>query len=136
MTADRGERARRDLKRLLANGLLTLLPKRPSDQELVAALAASRFDAQKSYSETEVNDQLVAWLGSISEEYGIDHVTMRRLLVDLRLLVRTSSGSTYQVNEAKATDLDAVRAIDPAAIAAEIQAERSRRKQAARPGGS
>lgn len=65
----------------------------------------------------------------VSEEYGIDHVTMRRLLVDLRPILRTSSGSTYQLNEAKAADLDAVRAVDPAAIAAEIQAERSRRKQ-------
>lgn len=126
---DCGERARRDLKRLLANGLLTALPKRPSDQELVAMLAASRFDPRKVHTEAEVNDRLVMWLGSISEEYGIDHVTMRRLLVDLRLILRTSSGSTYQVNEAKAADLDAVRAVDPAAIAAEIQAERSRRKQ-------
>ena len=132
-TTGLGERARRDLKRLLANGLLTALPKRPSDQELVAMLAASRFDPRKVHTEAEVNDKLVAWLGSISEEHGIDHVTLRRLLVDLRLLVRTSSGSMYQVNVAKAADLDTVRDIDPAAIAAGIQAERSRRKQAARP---
>jgi hypothetical protein len=121
--------ALRDMRRLLANGRLTALPKRPSDQELVARLAASSFDPQKIYNEAEVNDRLVAWLGSISEEYGIDHVTMRRLLVDLRLLVRTSSGSTYRVNEANAADLGAVRAIDPAAIVAEIQDERVRRKQ-------
>jgi hypothetical protein len=127
--AARAEAARRDLKRLLANGRLTMMPKRPSDQELVAALAASRFDPQKTYTEAEVNGQLAAWLDCISEEFGIDHVSLRRLLVDLRLLVRTSSGSTYRVNEARAADLDAVRAIDPAAIAADIQAERSRRKQ-------
>jgi hypothetical protein len=126
---DRAARARRDLKRLLANGRLTLMPKRPSDQELVAALAASRFDPGKTYTEAEVNAQLAAWLGCISEEYGIDHVSLRRLLVDLRLLVRSSSGSSYRVNEAKAAELDAVRAIDPAAIAADIQAERSRRKE-------
>jgi hypothetical protein len=133
---DRVERARRDLKRLLANGRLTAMPKRPSDQELVAALAAARFDPQKSYSEAAVNEQLAGWLVSISEEFGIDHVSLRRLLVDLRLLVRTSSGSAYRVNETKAADLDAVRAIDPALMAADIQAERSRRKQAARPEGS
>jgi len=128
--------ALRDLKRLLANGRLTAMPKRPSDQELVAALAASRFDPRKSYSEAAVNEQLAGWLVSISEEFGIDHVSLRRLLVDLRLLVRTSSGSTYRVNEAKAADLDAARDIDPAAIVSDIQAERSRRKQAARPEGS
>lgn len=128
--------ALRDLKRLLANGRLTAMPKRPSDQELVAALAASRFDAQKSYTEVEVNEQLTAWLESISEEFGIDRVSLRRLLVDLRLLVRTSSGSTYRVNEANAADLDAVRDIDPAAIVSDIRADRSRRKQAARPEGS
>jgi hypothetical protein len=126
---DRAERAQPDLKRLLANGRLTMMPKRPSDQELVAALAASRFDPQKIYTEAEVNGQLTAWLGCISEEFGIDHVSLRRLLVDLRLLVRTSSGSTYRVNETKAGDLDAVRTVDPAVIAADIQAERSRRKQ-------
>jgi len=126
---DRVERARRDLKRLLANGRLIAMPKRPSDQELVAVLAASRFDPQKSYSEAAVNEQLAGWLVSISEEFGIDHVSLRRLLVDLRLLVRTSSGSAYRVNEAKAADLDAVRALDPAAVADEIQAERSRRKR-------
>lgn len=132
----RAEGARRDLKRLLANGRLTMMPKRPSDQELMAVLAASRFDPGKTCSEAEVNEQLIAWLPCVSEEFGIDHVSLRRLLVDLRLLVRSSSGSTYRVNEAKAADLDAVRAIDPAAIAAGIQAERSRRKRAARPEGS
>ena len=121
--------ALRDLKRLLANGRLTAMPKRPSDQELVAALAASRFDPRKTYTEGAVNEQLTAWLDCISDEFGIDHVSLRRLLVDLRLLVRTSSGSTYRVNETKAADLADVRDIDPAAIAAEIQAERSLRKQ-------
>lgn len=126
---DRAERARRDLKRLLANGRLTMMPKRPSDQELVAALAACRFDPSRTYTEAEVNEQLTAWLPCISEEFGIDHVSLRRLLVDLRLLVRSSSGSTYRVNEARGVDLDAVRDIDPGLIAEDIQAERRVRKQ-------
>lgn len=97
--------AHRALKRLLANGPLTAVPKRPTDQELLAALAASRFDASRSHLESEVNEQLKNWLQAISEPFGIDHVTLRRLLVDLRFLTRTSSGSTYRINPEAACNL-------------------------------
>ena len=60
------ESAYRDLKRLLANGPLTGVPRRPSDQDLLVALAASRFDAQASYGEGEVNETLKAWLQTFS----------------------------------------------------------------------
>ena len=57
---------RRALKRLLANGRLTALPKRPADQELLVAMAASRIEAHRSFHEREVNERLRSWLETIS----------------------------------------------------------------------
>lgn len=128
MNDDR-DKARRNLKRLLSNGPLTAVPKRPADQRLLVALAAARFDAHGSYLEREVNERLRTWLKTISEPFGIDHVTLRRLLVDSRLLTRTSSGSMYRLNLEKIREVEAVQEIDPADVLTEIRSERDRRKR-------
>jgi hypothetical protein len=128
---NRHEPTQRALKRMLANGRLTALPKRPADQALLATLAVSGFDANRSYLERDVNERLEGWLEKVSEPYGIDHVTMRRLLVDSRLLTRTTSGSRYQVNARKLSDIEAVRTIDAETVLAEIIEERKRRKRKA-----
>lgn len=119
------EDSHRALKRMLANGPLTAMPKRPSDQHLIATLAAARFDPGREYREGEVNEILEDWLATFCEPYGIDHVTLRRLLVDSRLLSRTTSGASYRVTTGKIGDVDA----DPAAILAAIRAERESRKR-------
>jgi hypothetical protein len=123
-TLDAGRRA---LRRLLANGRLTMLPKHPADQLLVATLAASRIEAGKAFTEQEVNDRLIEFLEGMP--FGIDHVTLRRLLVDSRLIVRTTTGSTYLVNPAKVAEIKAASEIDPAQVVAEVAEERERRKR-------
>lgn len=121
--------ALRALRRLLANGLLTALPKRPADQELLVALAASQIEADRSFAEREVNERLRAWLETISAPLGIDHVTLRRMLVDSRMLVRTSSGSKYHINVQRLGDLEAVRGIDAVDVLSRIRGERDLRKR-------
>jgi hypothetical protein len=123
------EETHRVLKRLLANGPLTAVPKRPSDQQLLIALAAAQFEPQKIYRESEVNETLKAWIQTFCEPHGIDHVTLRRLLVDSRLLSRTTSGSTYRINREKSGETEAVTAIEPARVLAEIRSERESRKR-------
>jgi hypothetical protein len=123
------EKAHRDLKRLLANGPLTALPRRACDQDLLVALAASRFEARKTYRESEVNERLRDWLRTFCEPSGVDHVSVRRLLVDSRLMSRTSSGSMYRVNTDRAGEIDAVRTAEPAHALAEIRSERESRKR-------
>lgn len=121
--------ALRALRRLLANGLLTAMPKRPADQGLLLVMVASRFDAHETYLERDVNERLKAWLATISEPFGIDHVTLRRCLVDARILVRTSTGSTYRLNAEWVAEIDAFRDIDPAQMLAELRSERDLRKR-------
>jgi hypothetical protein len=116
------------LRRLLANGRLTAMPKRPADQELVARLAAARFEPGREYREAEVNEILVAWLEHLSAPFGVDHVALRRLLVDSRLLVRTSTGSAYRLNEANSAGLEGLASIDVARVLEEIAAARAARK--------
>jgi hypothetical protein len=123
------EKAQKDLKRLLANGPLTAVPKRPSDQDLLAALAASQFEPHGTYREKEVNDKLKAWLQTFCEPFGIDHVTLRRLLVDSRFMSRTDSGSTYRVNPARVKEMEAIGTIEPVRVLAEIRSERESRKR-------
>lgn len=126
---DRRDSANRALKRLLANGRLTAVPKRPADQELLVALAAARIDAQRDCPESEVNERLKSWLETISEPFGIDHVTLRRMLVDSRLLTRTSSGSLYRINPEKSGEIEAIRGIEPADVLAQVRDERDQRKR-------
>ncbi len=126
---DRREIAHRALKRLLANGRLTAVPKRPADQEILLALAASKFDARATYLESEVNELVGSWLETISEPFGIDHVTFRRMLVDSGLLVRTRSGSTYGIDPEKAGPLEALRDVDVAGVLSGIKADRDQRRR-------
>jgi len=118
----------RILKRMLANGPLTGIPKRPGDQELLARLAAARLDAGGEYTEREVNERLREWLATFVEPYGIDHVTLRRMIVDARLLVRTKSGSCYRVNEAKLDELRGLDEVEPAQVLIAVRQERAARK--------
>ena len=119
----------RALKRLLANGPMIAVPKRPADQELLGLLAAARLAPKRTYTERETNEVLAAWLATFSEPCGIDHVTLRRMLVDMRLLTRTSSGSMYRLNPAKAGELDDLREIDLGRVLADVRAGREQRKR-------
>ena len=123
------EQTHRALRRLLANGPLTAVPRRPSDQQLLVTLAAAQFEPRKTFGEREVNEILKAWIETFCEPYGIDHVTLRRLLVDSRLLTRTSSGSTYRVNPEMLGEIEPGARIEPAKVLAEIRDDRESRKR-------
>lgn len=113
------------LKRMLANGPLTALPTRPRDLDVFLRLAAGQLKAGRPYSEAQVNELLQAWLEPFSSPFGVDHVTVRRCLVDARLLRRDRAGATYEL----ARKLSPVK-VEPAAVMAEIQRERQTRKRA------
>lgn len=71
-------------------GRLTRWPIKYSVQRLMLWGLWLRFDARRKYSEREVNDILNAW-----HLFG-DHCTLRRELVNMRLLERKSDGSEYR----------------------------------------
>ncbi|WP_038019553.1 DUF2087 domain-containing protein [Synechococcus sp. PCC 7335] len=128
------DQVKKMLSRLLNGGLLNRLPKKFSDTELLMASAASSFSAKQQYSEQEVNDHLVNWLRGFTDPTGLDHVTVRRCLIDLKFLLRNPSGSSYWTNEAKISSVLALeaRSIHPRDVLSEIQREREARKRVAR----
>jgi hypothetical protein len=125
------EKILKSLKRLLANGPLTHLPGRKSDLEILLALATTQFAPRQKYRETEVNDLLQKWLEPFCSPLGVDHVTVRRCLVDARFLARDVAGSTYETGLKKPAEVlpDSARHVEPGQLLAEIRLQRRQRKR-------
>lgn len=82
--------ARRALGQFDELGRLRRWPARYSVQRLVMWVLWTRFDAKRSYTEPEVNAVLKS-----AHLFG-DHVTLRRELINHRLMSRRSDGSDYR----------------------------------------
>ena len=132
MSARFDERAARSaLGRLLSKGPLDRWPKRRGDLEMLLALACTEFERRRAYREDDVNERLRAWLARFTAPGTLDHVTFRRLMIDVRLLLRDTSGSAYRLNPAKLASMPvgAVPHLDPGAVMVELNEERERRKR-------
>jgi len=82
--------ASRALRQFDAQGRVLRWPTRFSVQRLMLWGLWMRFDGQRRYTEREVNTMLNAW-----HLFG-DHCTLRRELVNMRLLGREPDGSVYR----------------------------------------
>jgi hypothetical protein len=131
MIATHRETDDRALRRLLANGPLDAVPKRPADQDLLVRLAAATLADGREYTEGELNVHLKEWLATFTEPHGIDHVTLRRMLVDSRLVSRTKSGSTYVLDESRRDELERLRNVRPSEVLEAVRRDREARKRAA-----
>lgn len=92
------EHARRALQQFDDQGRLLRWPTKFSVQRLAMWVLWTRFDAKRSYTEREVNTILKA-----NHLFG-DHATLRRELVNHRLLERKSDCSEYRKLPARADD--------------------------------
>ncbi len=84
------DNARKALQFFDGQGVLTRWPVKFSVQKLAMWVLWTRFDAKRMYTEREVNTILKAANG-----FG-DHVTLRRELINHRLMARTSDCSEYR----------------------------------------
>ena len=76
-------------------------PKKPLDRHMLFLSAALGLDASRTYSESELNDALRQWTESFGDAVALDHVTLRRFLVDEGYLTRDSAGQSYQLTHAE-----------------------------------
>ncbi|HET7526461.1 MAG TPA: DUF2087 domain-containing protein [Burkholderiaceae bacterium] len=81
-----------------ACGRLSRWPHKYSVQRLALWVLWMQFESRRVYTEREVNAVLKAW-----HTWG-DHVTLRRELINDRLLTRKSDGSQYRKLPARPTD--------------------------------
>jgi hypothetical protein len=125
------EQVRESLQRMLANGPVAQLPAREADLEILLALAGAKFVPGRQYGEREINEVLREWLATFCLPGGVDHVTLRRCLVDARFLTRNKPGSAYAATAGRVGDVlaDAARDIEPAEILAEVRHHRESRKR-------
>jgi hypothetical protein len=109
------------------------LPKKPLDRHIVLISAILDLESARRYSEAEINVQLQKWVLSFGRRYGIDHVTLRRYLIDERYLVRDSAGDAYELGaldtlaytfDATLFNLDLMQLIDEAKAARELKKQR------------
>ncbi|MED5618612.1 DUF2087 domain-containing protein [Ideonella sp. BN130291] len=82
--------ARKALTHFDAHGRLVRWPTKFSVQRLAIWALWTRFDGRRLYTEREVNEVLKAW-----HTFG-DHATLRRELINDRLLARKSDCSQYR----------------------------------------
>ena len=120
----------KSLSRMFRSGRLTALPKRGRDRRALLGLAAASLEDRAS-SEAEINAQLERFLGPIADPRGLDHLQVRRALIEHGLLHRTFGGATYWPDRPALVRLlgEAPRLPDPAEVLDALEADRLERKR-------
>jgi len=114
------------LAAICLGGAGTAFPRRMRDRHILYRSIIQRLDLARKYPEGELNEALQQWLLDIGTSLDIDHVTLRRYLIDERYLSRDANGNAYQVNPAGSNFVEfdpSIAAIDPFMV---IQAARDR----------
>ena len=124
------ERVENLLRRVLQPGRLEGFPRNPDDLSVVLAVATTGLERRRPYLESEVNEALIDWLDTVCAD--IDHVTLRRRMVDCGFLKRTTNGSRYFLNYGRVVEVlgDPAVEVDVGAIIDGIVIEREERKEA------
>jgi hypothetical protein len=106
------------------------LPKKPLDRQIVLISTLLGLRHAQKYSEKEINAELQKWVLQFGQRYGVDHVTLRRYLVDEKYLVRDSAGDAYELGaletlphtfDATLFKLDLMKLIDEAKAVRELK---------------
>lgn len=106
-------------------------PRGKRDREILMKSFTLGLDEKAVYAEREVNEQLKRWQREIAPALDVDHVTLRRWLVDYGHLERTRDGKQYRVGfPAKSMAFDVeVYDLDLRATVAAHRAEQARRAE-------
>ena len=85
------------LAKIFGRGPVLRYPKIARDRTVFLACATASLAQGQQYSETEINGTLGSWLKSKDALEAIDHVTLRRYLIDTGFLGRAKNGADYNV---------------------------------------
>ena len=121
--------AERFLRRFFRSGSFAAFPTHSRDLDFLLAVVASTLTRRRPYAEPEINEALVAWLDSVHGR--MDHLTLRRRMVDVGFLKRTVNGSRYFLNFGRVAEVlgDPAVEVDAGAIMDEILRDREARKR-------
>lgn len=107
------------------------LPRKRRDLHIVLRSVALLLERSVSYTETSFDDALIRWLQEVGYNFRLDHVTLRRTLVDYAYVLRDPAGTRYRV----AGDHDdlfdpLIDTLDPVFIIEEAMAKREAKRKA------
>lgn len=88
------------LAAICLSGGAAAFPRRYRDRQILYRSIVQRLERHRKYSEEELNTAIQQWLLEIGGCLDIDHVTLRRYLIDERYLTREMNGSAYEVRPA------------------------------------
>ena len=91
------EEFQRRLTELCLQGGLTGFPRRRRDRHILLKSVVLTLDKRAEYTEPEVNPKLRLWLQDVGAPFHLDHVDLRRYLIDEEFLGRSRDGSRYWV---------------------------------------
>ncbi len=72
-------------------------PRKVRDREILMKSITMLMDSARTYTEQEINDLLQEWGRDVVPAIRVDHVTVRRHLIDYGHLERTADGGKYRV---------------------------------------
>ena len=90
----------------------TGLPRKQRDRHIILKSVVLTLDRTIHYTEEGVNRKLQSWLRDIGSLIKLDHVILRRVLVDEEFLGRSQDGSRYWVATLSRHQLPFAPAID------------------------
>jgi hypothetical protein len=128
----------RRLRVLCLSGFGPSLPKRRRDRLIILKSVVLSLGHGREYSEAEVNDALRSWLAAVGPGIRVDHVSLRRHLVDEGYITRDAAGHLYTVCASEGSPgefepmVDEVDTLGAVRQAQEEREERRRRHKADR----
>lgn len=107
------------------------LPKKDLDRHILFLSATLGLDPGRRYTEREFNDELRTWTMRFGSPVNLDHVSLRRFLVDEHYVQRDSAGQSYELTTTgwPYTFDTSIRALDLEALIDEAMAARELKKQ-------
>jgi hypothetical protein len=87
------------LTELCLKSALTGFPKDDLDHHIILKSAVLMMGSPAELTEKAVNEKLELWVMNVGHIKFMDHVTLRRRLVDMGYLTRKTDGSSYQISQ-------------------------------------
>lgn len=107
-------------------------PRKQRDRHILLRSIAQTLDASRSHTEQSVNEALQGWLSDVAGGLEVDHVALRRYLVDDGYLRRDAAGAAYMVQLEAHGDVvfdDAVAGLDASMIVHSARERSAARKR-------
>jgi len=106
-------------------------PRKRRQQHILLKSIALLLEQKQDYSEQQINDTLQKWLDTIGKSLEIDHISLRRSLVDEGYLTRDRAGRHYRVGEGDMDSMfeQAVNTVNPVTVIEEAEQRRDLRKR-------